>query len=534
MKHRVTNYLVIFAIFLVTCQEEEPLPPIADAGEAISTVTLTMVTLNGSHSRSQIQGDSLKFSWSILEAPLGSKASIVNPNSERPLLTPDLSGRYFIMLEVVDGKNQIGRDSVLVYAQKPSLSFDTGGSRRPGEHVIFKISCLTCHFTEAKLLKIDFRSAMDTISVNSIQVINNLYLDIEFDIPLGIEDSWYNINISSDVDNFTLYEINGGLRVVVPSIVEVSPWFTLRNETIQMEVSFENIIMTEISSLQLVHGSYSIEANFVKGISPGGYIGKIDTYTRCIWQAEMTIPSDAPIGYYAVMVNGKELDYFPGPIVKENAVLIHANSFSVSSILPKTVYSGVDTDFVLTCKGTHFLTANDIQVSLINDQSESSIKLDLANIVNDSTLLLKLNQHPPWFGPQPNGYILYPNSTYTLKIFTDVDGLVFLDNAVTAEIKTSFEFSDPNPRLDCDGAAHKISIIGTGTHFKSASEIIFPDAYYTTSFEVVSYTIFDEGTVDLYIKCTPQGINHDVFYITFAIWNNVDGFIPGNGKIQAR
>ena len=77
-------------------------PPVANAGPNQSIQVGTVVHLDGSHS-TDVDGDTLVYSWSILSAPSGSTAALSDPHAVQPTFTADLLGNYVIQLVVNDG-----------------------------------------------------------------------------------------------------------------------------------------------------------------------------------------------------------------------------------------------------------------------------------------------------------------------------------------------------------------------------------------------------------------------------------------------
>ncbi|HET8891811.1 MAG TPA: PKD domain-containing protein [Candidatus Angelobacter sp.] len=77
-------------------------PPVANAGAAQTVVSHTLVTLDGSRS-TDVDGDSLTYTWSILNAPAGSAAVLSDVHAVKPTFTVDLLGDYVIQLIVNDG-----------------------------------------------------------------------------------------------------------------------------------------------------------------------------------------------------------------------------------------------------------------------------------------------------------------------------------------------------------------------------------------------------------------------------------------------
>ena len=86
-------------------------PPIAEAGPDQDGVVGAPITLNGSGS-SDPNGDTLTYQWTIASAPIGNSASIANPTSVTPIITPNVPGPYVIQLVVNDGSTNSSPDTV--------------------------------------------------------------------------------------------------------------------------------------------------------------------------------------------------------------------------------------------------------------------------------------------------------------------------------------------------------------------------------------------------------------------------------------
>lgn len=90
-------------------------PPVADAGNDISVITGSQVTLDGSASWDP-DGDALSYIWSLHSKPKSSKAALSDAASVNPSFTPDIDGVYIISLVVNDGKADSGFDNVTITA----------------------------------------------------------------------------------------------------------------------------------------------------------------------------------------------------------------------------------------------------------------------------------------------------------------------------------------------------------------------------------------------------------------------------------
>ncbi len=76
--------------------------PVANAGPDQTSTVGTLVTLDGSKS-SDVDNDTLTFSWAFASKPAGSTAALNNPNTVHPAFTLDVEGVYVVQLIVNDG-----------------------------------------------------------------------------------------------------------------------------------------------------------------------------------------------------------------------------------------------------------------------------------------------------------------------------------------------------------------------------------------------------------------------------------------------
>jgi hypothetical protein len=87
--------------------------PVAHTGADQQAQVGVQVQLDGTAS-SDIDGDLLTYAWSIVSAPAGSVAQIVDPANALARFTPDLAGDYIIELVVDDGKVTSAPDSLVI------------------------------------------------------------------------------------------------------------------------------------------------------------------------------------------------------------------------------------------------------------------------------------------------------------------------------------------------------------------------------------------------------------------------------------
>ena len=103
-------------------------PPVANAGANRTVSPGTLVTLNGSGS-SDVDGDPLTYSWTIVNKPPGSNAVLLAPNSVTPVFTVDIAGSYDIRLIVNDGKVDSTPSTVTITTQNTPPVANAGPTR---------------------------------------------------------------------------------------------------------------------------------------------------------------------------------------------------------------------------------------------------------------------------------------------------------------------------------------------------------------------------------------------------------------------
>lgn len=111
-------------LILLSCSTNDDLPgspPVADAGQdEEAPICVGTLVLDGSQS-SDVDGDSLSYSWTITSAPNGSSATLNNDDEAKASITPDAVGTYEITLSVSDGVHPAVTDQVVL-----TITEDTG------------------------------------------------------------------------------------------------------------------------------------------------------------------------------------------------------------------------------------------------------------------------------------------------------------------------------------------------------------------------------------------------------------------------
>ncbi len=105
-------------------------PPVAGAGEDMSVMVGTGVTLDGSSSYDPA-GMKLTYKWAMISKPENSKTILKNINYVNPILTPDLPGEYTVILVVNNGLSDSKPDTVVLTSTPVTgiLAPELNGSR---------------------------------------------------------------------------------------------------------------------------------------------------------------------------------------------------------------------------------------------------------------------------------------------------------------------------------------------------------------------------------------------------------------------
>ncbi len=95
-------------------------PPTADAGPDQTVTVQHTVTLDGSAS-SDVNSDTLTYSWSFVSTPVESSVTLSDPTIANPTFTPDLLGNYVLQLVVNDGLVDSEPSTVTITAEPATV-----------------------------------------------------------------------------------------------------------------------------------------------------------------------------------------------------------------------------------------------------------------------------------------------------------------------------------------------------------------------------------------------------------------------------
>jgi hypothetical protein len=99
--------------------------PVANAGPDVDTLMGFTIALDGGGS-SDLDGDALGYSWSILNKPVGSAAELSDPFAPEPTLLADVDGEYIVQLIVCDGELDSEPDTCTIGAAIPLCPLGKG------------------------------------------------------------------------------------------------------------------------------------------------------------------------------------------------------------------------------------------------------------------------------------------------------------------------------------------------------------------------------------------------------------------------
>lgn len=106
--------LISLSFILLGCFHETNHPPTANVGQDISASFGQEIRLDGSNS-SDVDGDSLSYSWEITQQPENSNATLRDPNTVSPSLIVDRDGTYVVKLVVSDGDQSSKADFLNIF-----------------------------------------------------------------------------------------------------------------------------------------------------------------------------------------------------------------------------------------------------------------------------------------------------------------------------------------------------------------------------------------------------------------------------------
>jgi len=109
--NNVSTNLVSVQVDIISSVSNQP--PLAEAGAGQTVWVGDSVTLNGSGS-SDMDGDTLDFSWSFVSLPAGSNAALDYPTDVSPTFDVDEPGTYVVQLIVNDGTVDSAPDTVTI------------------------------------------------------------------------------------------------------------------------------------------------------------------------------------------------------------------------------------------------------------------------------------------------------------------------------------------------------------------------------------------------------------------------------------
>lgn len=100
-------------------------PPVANPGVNRTVAVGAAVTLNGNGS-SDVDGDPLTYSWTMISRPVGSTAALIAANTVAPMFVVDVAGVYDIRLVVNDGKASSLPSDVFITTQNTAPVANAG------------------------------------------------------------------------------------------------------------------------------------------------------------------------------------------------------------------------------------------------------------------------------------------------------------------------------------------------------------------------------------------------------------------------
>lgn len=106
-------FLIFLSALLAACLSDKNHPPTASAGPNIIAVLGDRISLNA-ESSSDVDGDTLTYTWELIDRPQFSQATLSDPNAITPAIEIDQDGIYQLKLIVSDGKSFSTADFITI------------------------------------------------------------------------------------------------------------------------------------------------------------------------------------------------------------------------------------------------------------------------------------------------------------------------------------------------------------------------------------------------------------------------------------
>lgn len=144
-------------------------PPVANAGADQTVLTGDTVTLAGSGSYDP-DGDPLKYTWEIISKPVGSIATLSNPETKTPSFVSDIAGQYIIQLTVSDFfVNSSSLDTVTVTAIEPTyIDLSLRALRAPSRMVLGDTKEVTAVVKNLSSVDANFKVTLEDVTEGKI------------------------------------------------------------------------------------------------------------------------------------------------------------------------------------------------------------------------------------------------------------------------------------------------------------------------------------------------------------------------------
>jgi hypothetical protein len=145
---------------------------VASAGSAQNVAAGAFLILDGSASTAST-GTTLSYTWTLTAKPTGSTATLVAPDTVKPVLKTDLAGSYQVSLTVRDATSTSAAATVVVTAGAVAAPPPTS----PAANSIALSACSEITASGSYVLRADASTASTTIPCFSIHDTSNVQLD---------------------------------------------------------------------------------------------------------------------------------------------------------------------------------------------------------------------------------------------------------------------------------------------------------------------------------------------------------------------
>jgi hypothetical protein len=422
------------------------------------TVSVTVTAQNTHFSQSSGTGNQL---W-LLKGTEKINGTNINPVSNNMLIgqfvIPGTAsvGKYDVYVQnATDGTLSLSEAFTLItQSGNPGIQGVIPSSGKQGSTINMTVMASQTHFTSGPNT-VSLSRGQTLISPINVVSTNDTTLAVSIQIPAAAPLGMYRINVRNDKDG--QLSMNNAFEVITnttqPLLMGVTPNKGFQGKKLSITISGSNTQFTQgsITDIQFRRAGSSLFA-VTQSVPNDSTL-----------QAELTIPGDASLGQYNLILSTSN----HGNLNKTRAfeVLENPNPVKLLSITPTQAKQGEKLSVSISGQNTSFdqgtATANQVWF----EQGTTTFYADMSTAQSSTQLNADIQV------PQDQ-----PTGLYTLVVYNPADGELRLQDAFTVNINTEKpKIINIDPNYSSAGQTLIVKITGEHTHFSqgTSTRVVF-------------------------------------------------------------